>query len=370
MTDCVIVGAGVIGMLTALELAEAGQQVVLLERQQIGRESSWAGGGILSPLYPWRYPVEITALAQWGQARFPQRLQALAETTGIDPEFIPSGLLILDEREFTDAATWANQFQYTLERLQASGLKDCEPQLNSDFQQAMWMPEIGQARNPRLVKALRKAVLEHANINTQENARVIGFTHKNGKIEGVKTETAQLSCSCVVVASGAWSGQLLAEMGIAIKVEPVRGQIILYKAPAGLISHIILHENHYVIPRKDGRVLVGSTLEKAGFEKQTTSHARVKLQQIAAQLVPELVQYPIEHQWAGLRPSSPNSVPYIGEHPHCQGLYVNSGHFRNGVVLSLASVRLLADMILQRPPILDPAPYALEAPRVVRSEHY
>jgi glycine oxidase len=126
---------------------------------------------------------------------------------------------------------------------------------------------------------------------------------------------------------------------------------------------MVLESNRYVIPRRDGRTLFGSTIEDVGFDKQTTKAARDELYRIATERFPILKQYPVEAHWAGLRPSSPAGVPFIGRHPQIDGLFINAGHFRNGIVLGPASARLLADLVLERPPILDPAPYAWTAAR-------
>ena len=139
--------------------------------------------------------------------------------------------------------------------------------------------------------------------------------------------------------------------------------MLMFKAAPGTVSRIVLEANRYVIPRRDGRTLFGSTIEEVGFEKQTTEAARDELYTIATQRFPILKEYPVEAHWAGLRPSSPAGVPYIGRHPGIDGLFVNAGHFRNGIVLGLASARLAADLVLGREPIVDPAPYAWTAAR-------
>ena len=135
--------------------------------------------------------------------------------------------------------------------------------------------------------------------------------------------------------------------------------MLLFRGPVGLVRRIVLSRDRYVIPRRDGRVLVGSTLEHVEFDKSTTPAARAELHREALRLIPALADCAVEHHWAGLRPGSPIGVPFVGEHPRIQGLYVNAGHYRNGVVLGPASARLLADQMLGRTPALDPAPYRL-----------
>jgi glycine oxidase len=169
-----------------------------------------------------------------------------------------------------------------------------------------------------------------------------------------------MSADRYIVASGAWSGELLEPTGLRLPIEPVRGQMLLFKGPPGLLSPITLHQGRYAIPRRDGHVLFGSTLEYSGFVKQTTDEARQDLMQAALALIPALADLPVVKHWAGLRPGSPDGTPVIGKHPDLDNLFINAGHFRNGVILGLASVHLLTDLLLQRPPALDENPYLPE----------
>ena len=358
MTDCIVVGGGLIGMLTARNLQEGGADVLLVERGELGREASWAGGGILSPLYPWRYPDSVTALARYSQAHYDELARDLHEETGIDPEWTRNGLLILDVEERDQARSWAPAHAQRLEELDAAALSACEPALAQGFQDGLWMPDVAQIRNPRLVKAL-KASLQARGIRFREWTNVEGLAVQGERVTGVHTPEGVLSAETVLVAGGAWSSRLLELPEAGVEVEPVRGQMIVFKAEPGLLSRIVLHRDRYVIPRRDGRILAGSTLERVGFDKHTTEGARRELQAAARALVPALAGYPVEHHWAGLRPGTPQGIPYIGPHPTLRGLYLNAGHFRNGVVLGLASARLAADLVLGRPCLLDPAPYAV-----------
>ncbi len=359
MKNTIIIGAGLTGLLLARELALAGIQVTVVERSELGRESSWAGGGILSPLYPWRYPAPVTALASWSQCSYAQLAADIQSRSGIDPEFIQSGLLVLSEDEGEQAELWARRHEIELQRVSGSEAAKIEPRMGHPSE-GIWMPHIAQVRNPRLLQALIK-VCADLGVRFKQNCPCDGLICSDGQALGVSTAAGKLLADSVVVAGGAWSRQILAEWGSDIHVEPVKGQMLQYQAEPGLLQRIVLAEGHYVIPRRDGLILAGSTLEHVGFDKIPTDEARQQLQASAEALVPALADFPVIKHWAGLRPGSPQGVPYIGSHPKLENLFVSAGHYRNGLALGPASARLLADLMLGRKPIVDPNFYKIKS---------
>jgi len=361
MSDILIVGGGIIGMLTARELVLAGMKVTIVEQGEAGHESSWAGGGIVSPLYPWRYSEPVTALATWGQAFYPKLIDEMHAETGLDAELVQNGLLMLDDEQ-GEAVRWSKEHQLNLQLIDNKAILELEPELSPSLlteNNAIWMPEVRQVRNPRLVKVTKKYLLKQG-VNFVEQTEVTRLLEQSGKVTGVTSSAGDILADKVLIAGGAWSANLLKNIEIDISVEPVKGQMILFKATPDKIKRITLSKDRYIIPRKDGRVLVGSTLEHTGFDKTITSAAREELMDEAFRIIPCLKDAEVEHHWAGLRPGSTNGIPYICAIPETEGCYLNAGHYRNGVVLAPASARLAADLILQRQPILDAAPYSLE----------
>lgn len=358
--DCLIVGGGLIGMLTARELAQAGLGVCVVERGETGRESSWAGGGILSPLCPWAMPDAVTRLAEWSQREYPGLADALAAETGIDPEWTRSGLLMLDAGDTERAVRWSNENGVTLRAIDGhASVMAIEPGCRTT-ETALWLPEVAQIRNPRLARALARS-LELRGVVIRTGTEVRAIVARDGRVRGVETGAGFIAADRVVIAGGAWSAGLLAPLGVHVDIRPVRGQMLLYRTAPGVLTRIVIGDGHYLIPRRDGHILAGSTLEETGFDKSTTEEARAGLACFTEDLVPALAGAEIVRHWAGLRPGSPSGIPYIGEAPGIDGLYVNAGHYRNGVLLAPASARLLADLVLGRASLIDPGPYAVRA---------
>ena len=364
--DVLVIGAGINGLLTALELRRAGAAVRVLDRGTAGRGASWAGGGILSPLHPWRHSEAVSALARWSQARWPALAAELHEASGVDPEWWRCGLLVLglDEDERAGAHGWCAR--HGLEARDADAVPVPERArclADSALADAgLWLPEIAQVRNPRLVRALRGAAVA-AGVELAEGRAAEALEVRSGRVRGVRTAAGREEAGAVLITAGAWSTRLFPPGLRAPRVEPVRGQMLSWPPGAAALETIVLRGGHYLIPRRDGRILCGSTVERTGLDAGTTEAGRAELVRAAAALCPALGRAAPDAHWAGLRPAAPGGVPYIGPHPDAEGLFLNVGQYRNGVVLAPASARLATDCLLGRPPALDPGPYAFEAPR-------
>ena len=355
MSDFVVIGGGVMGLMLSRQLLQAGASVTLLEAGQCGREASWAGGGIVSPLYPWRYASAVTALASPAQHLFPALCEALLAETGIDAEYRQTGLLMLDAPDAAQAMQWARHHGINLQAITGNRLPQYEKTLADTFQGGLWMPHIANVRNPRLLQALRASLQQHPRCMLREFSPVQQLENN----AAVLVSGERVAGGEVVVCAGAWAGQLLHGVNVNVPVAPVLGQMLLYRQPADWLRTIVLHDGRYAIPRADGHVLVGSTLEQRGFDKSITDDACTDLRRAAGNMLPGLRDATPVRQWAGLRPGSPEGVPLMGKVPGYTHLWLCAGHFRNGLVLSPASTQLMADLLLQRTPALDAAPYQL-----------
>jgi len=331
-----VIGGGIVGLMTAFELMRHGSAVTLLERGPLARQSSWAGGGLLSPLYPWRMPAEVWSLCAESMTLYPVLCDLLRDETGIDPEWMPSGLTLLDEGEIENGLAWARQQGLTALPLTASrGLT--KPQA------ALHLPWVAQVRNPRLCKALA-AYLRQQGVEILEQVGAVGIDCSSGFAQAVNAHQ-RWSAEVVVVCAGAWTTEVLAAADWQLDIRPIKGQMLLLRGEPGAVPGLLLREGRYLIPRADGRVLVGSTLEQTGFDAATSIEAARSLREFADTLVPACQQMPLEAHWAGLRPGSAEGIPAITRHPRIRNLYVNAGHYRYGLTMAPASARRLAVLV-------------------------
>ena len=340
MSDFLVMGAGVAGLTTAQRLLLQGARVTVMERGAVGMESSWAGGGILAPLCPWDYTDEVTRLTSLGAEFFPQWAAGLHAATGIDSEYDVSGMRVLPPFDQSLARQWCEKHGVRLEEKGGSLL----------------LPDIAQVRNPRLIQALRKHV-EMLGGRIVEQCEVRGIVTKEGRVQALSTSCGEYSADRYIVSAGAWSKQLLGQHALKLEIKPMRGQMLLFKFAAPPLQHILLQDGMYLIPRRDGHLLVGSTLEDVGFDKRTTIAARDSLRQRAELLLPQLREMPLAQHWSGLRPASPGNIPTIGRHPQLENLYINSGHFRYGVTMAPASAAILLNELNGAEQPFDVSPY-------------
>lgn len=354
-----IIGGGIVGLLAARSLLAEGWRVVLYEKGSLAAESSWAGGGILSPLYPWRYADAVSVLMRRSQRVYPVLCEQVRLASGIDPEWTRSGLLTLGIDDAATALSWAERYRVDVLGIGRDEARKLEPALATDLVGGLWFPGVAQVRNPRFTKAIiREITINGAEL--LENEEVMSISRSSGGMT-VVSDRGAAEYDKVLLAAGAWSGEFLKGLGVKLQVEPVRGQMLVFRAEPDVLRRMVLFDNRYLIPRRDGHVLVGSTLETVGFNKAVTPQAHDELAAYAHRVVPALADAPVEKQWAGLRPGSPQGIPFISTVPDFPDVVVCAGHFRNGFVLGPASVELALDLLLERKASINPEPYGIVA---------
>jgi glycine oxidase len=360
-SDVVIVGGGVIGLSIAHALAREGIRPTVLDRRELGREASWAGAGLIPPVAEQTSGNPAVALRSWSARLYPEWSDALREETGIDTGYRRTGGVDVAWTEPEDQALRAAAGQWraqgiAYERLEPGDSARVEPALNRELRAVYYLPDRAQVRNPRLLRALMDAASRRG-VRLKPWHRVEAYEIHGHRVAAVRTSAGEMSCGLVIMAAGAWSGELLQPIGVRVPTPPLKGQIVLLKCERPLIGRIVEHGKNYLVPRDDGRVLVGATEQDAGFDTRPSLHFTRSLLDEALRLCPILSQAEVEATWAGLRPGSIDSKPSIGPAPGFENLIVATGHKRAGLQLAPATAELVADLVLGRPPRLDLGPF-------------
>ncbi len=328
----VVIGGGIMGCMTALLLRQQGHQVTVVERNIIARqasgESSWAGAGIIFPLLPWMYGDEVNQLAFAGVSLYPALCQQLLLETGIDPECINSGMLIKPPFDQDVALTWCKNNDVSVE------------QKGDD----LLLTGVSQVKPPKLLQALKQSLIQN-DVTLAEETQLQPIKESE-QINAWQSVTGEVfEADKFVVTSGAWSFDLLKETALKLNIKPMRGQILLYQLPSNTLSHIIYQDGFYLLQRRDGYLLAGSTLEDVGFDAGISEAVKQQMQTKAETIMPALKNAPIIKHWSGLRPSTPDNIPTIAAHPTIKNLYLNTGHFRYGLTMAPASASRLVDLL-------------------------
>jgi len=373
MAECCIIGGGIIGLSIARELAGRGLSVQVLARDERRDTASWAAAGIFPPApdHPAATPNErFTAYSDRLHRAWSLELRA---ETGIDNELEPCGGLHLagDERgaaRLREAGeSWLAK-GVRCDRLTPGDVATVEPALRGAVEAGrigggLLLPDEMRIRPPRHLEALARSCRMRGVEIVAADVRAIDVG--DGRIDGVRiargaggpaTDTVRADRYCL--AAGAWSGRLAEALGLHIETRPIRGQIALLRLPEQVLTRVVNVGLEYLVPRADGRLLAGSTIEDAGFEKVTTPPTIERLLGFARRMLGPLPAAAIEQSWAGLRPGSMDGLPFIGRAPGCDNGYVAAGHFRAGLHQSTGTAVLLADLIDGRMPAIDPTPFA------------
>jgi glycine oxidase len=359
MFDVVVAGGGVIGLAIAREAARSGLRVVLLERGETGGEATGASAGMLAAQFEAHEAGPLLALSLKSRALYPEFVRGLEADAGMRVDLRREGALVvgLDEagrRTLAQTAEAQRRMGLDVETLGADGIRRLEPAIAERATGGLLLPH-EHTVDPRLLAAALRRAAEKAGAEIRTGAEVTGLVAERGAVRGVRVSgSADLAAREVVVAAGAWAGRLGAAGFVSPPSEPVRGQMLCFSAP-DLIRHVVASEEVYLVPRSDGRLLAGSTMEHVGFDRSVTAEGILRIAAAALRLVPRLAAAPFHSAWAGLRPAAPDGLPVIGRAG--PGLLYACGHLRNGIVLTPITALRIAQLLRGEHPDEDFAPF-------------
>ncbi len=349
-SEVLIIGGGVIGLSIARQLHKKGAgKITILERGAIGRESSYAAAGMLAPQAEADEANDFFFFCTESNELYPQFAEELLAETQIDVELDRSGTLYAAFRE-EDAAEIRRRFAWQkanlkVEHLTAEETRRFEPFISTDVREALFFPNDWQVENRKLLIALEKyAALNQIEIHEREDVK--NLLIENGKAVGAETANRKFFAARVVLATGAWTSLIKAGDYALPKVEPIRGQMITYKTAKRLFSRVIYSPRGYLVPRVDGRILAGATVEAVGFDKSVTASGVKFLRENALEIAPGLVNLKVSEKWAGLRPAASDGLPILGALSEIENLFVATAHYRNGILLAPLTAEILADKIV------------------------
>ena len=363
--DVVIIGGGVIGLSIALELAYRGVETVVLERGLPGDRATSALGaaaGLINPqAHPGIEPEPVRDLALLSRHLYADWIASIEEEAGVLCEYdVRGGLTVArtdaEEVQLDRALDWQRSRGLSFEVLTADEVREREPALGGEVRAAFSFPLEGQVSPTRLGQALSLAA-RGAGAHVVSHAPVLSIRCEAGRMVGVESGAGRILAGAVVNAAGAWASHI---GGVPpVPIVPVRGQMLRLDASADpdRLTRFAFAPDIYFVPRRDGSVVIGSTVERVGFDSRPTAGGIATLLQRATALVPAATDYPILETWGGLRPAPPDDIPIMGE-TCLPGYYVASGHFKNGILLAPASAVLMADLLTQQTPPLAPAPFS------------
>lgn len=347
-----VVGGGIIGCATAYELAKSGCEVMLFERSTPGAEASSAAAGLLAPLGE---STETTfarlALASW--RLYPDVVRELEERTGIDVEHVTRGTIypMAATQTHGDAEAWALVPEFGVEVLEGKDVQALEPALSPRVRHAVFVKGDQWLNNQRLVLAYAQAAAA-AGVELRAGENVSRVIVEGGRARAVVAEGDRIDGDAVLLAAGAWTSELVASFGGRLRVEPRRGQMIALAHVPAVLTYCV-HGEAYLAPRPSGELLIGATVERAGFQRAVTAEGIAGLLRAAIELVPSLRDLPIARTWCGFRPWAPDGLPILGPWPGIARLFVATAHFRNGILLAPVTAQLMTGWITGGQPGVD-----------------
>jgi len=362
--DVAIIGGGVIGLTIARALAHRGAgDICLIERNGLGQEASFAAAGMLAPQAEADSQDDFFELACRSRDLYPNFAASLRDETGIDIELDTTGTLYLaltnhDLVDIEKRYEWQTAAGLAVEKLTPSQAQVLEPCINENVLGALRFPLDLQVENRRLLSALTNSVV-NLGVSLLSGTTVESLRIEKDRVTGVVTSRGIINSPSVVIAAGTWSSFIRFSAGVEkpeLVIEPVRGQMISFDARPQVTRHVIYSPRGYIVPRQDGRLLAGSTSERAGFAKQVTAGGINTILKNALEISPSVAALPIVDTWAGLRPRAPDNLPVLGPCVEIGGLFYATGHYRNGILLAPVTGELITEAVVAgvTSPLLGP----------------
>ena len=357
--DVVILGGGIIGCALAEELARRGQRVCVVERGRIGAEASSAAAGILSAQMDLSEPGSFFELCQAARRLYPGWVQRIERAARLSTEFRVRGLLYLaatrsEGRAMAFRVRWQQRRGLRVERWSPSQIQRREPAVDGRFVAGFCFPTEAQLDNAVLMRALAIAC-RRAGVDVREGVSVRRILQRGRAVTGVDTDHGAIRAPVVVNCLGSWAA-MSGRFPVRLPVEPARGQILVFRGPRRLLRRSVMSARAYMVQRRDGRLLVGSTVERAGFEKALTLEGMHHILCGVRRMSRAAARGTFVEAWAGLRPRTPDDLPILGTTP-LGGLHIATGHFRHGILLAPITATLMADLILRGRASFDLTPF-------------
>jgi glycine oxidase len=349
--DVAIIGGGLIGGSIAFELSAENLRVVILDRQEPGQEASWAAAGMLSPGPDSPEAVSLVPLMKESLRIYPEFVAAVEDSSGSSAEFAREGtlqILLAPQGESERDALFSEyrQLGLPIESLSLDAARRVEPSLGPGARAAAYLPNEATV-NPRSLTAAVIAAVQRRGVEIRKGCAVTSVMRENDRCTGVVAASERISAKHVVVAAGCFSAGIApTEDWLAqyVPTRPVRGQMVALRPKGINLRHVLRSERGYIVPRRDGRVVAGSTLEDAGFDKHVTPAGLQQILSATLELAPALGDAEVLETWAGLRPGTPDDLPILGP-TGIEGLLVATGHYRNGILLAPITAKLLREWI-------------------------
>lgn len=362
-TDVAVVGGGVIGCAIAYYLAKAGVEVTIFEKEPSGGQTSAAAAGMLAPISEAANDDPFFHMGVKGLSMYPDLAAQLREETGIDILYTESGIIRIalteEEREHLRGQAEVQQRELGLDVrwLDSDEARRLEPGLSPEVQGAVFSPQERHVSSPRLVQALTRAALA-AGASLRTASPVLALLTEGRRVTGVRLHTEDISARWVVLASGSWSSQWGRTLGFSTPVFPVRGQIVALQEVSPPLRYVVYSERGYLVPKADGLVLAGTTVERcSNFDMRATAAGVSSILAGATAMVPSLDQATVRDAWAGLRPGSADGLPLLGPLPNWDGVIMATGHYRNGILLAPITGRLISQFITGAKPEVPLEPF-------------